>query len=60
MTGNDLIKLIQEDGVGDFEIQFRFSTVDDYGINLHDYDIDPVFLDIGYSEKIAYLTGNRD
>jgi len=60
MTGKELIKLIQDDKVEDFDILFRYSTTDEKGINLHTFDLDPVFLDIGYSERIAILTGDCD
>lgn len=57
ITGKKLIELIQKAQIEDFEIILRTSCVDETGFNLTDYTIDPVLLDVGYSDKIAFLKG---
>jgi len=57
ITGKELIELIRNAHIEDFEIIFRTTCIDEKGFILTDYTIDPVLSDIGYSEKIAFLTG---
>ena len=55
MRGNDIIKIIQENGLEDFEIKLNqltsFGTIDDWGVCLKTYFIDEL-VDIGHSDKI--------
>ena len=59
MKGEELIEMIKEYNVEDFDIVFRYSTTDKNGINLHDFILDRVPLDIGYSDKVCLITGTE-
>jgi hypothetical protein len=60
LKGKEIIEMIQEYKVEDFDIVFRYSTTDENGINLHDFILDRVPLDIGYSDKVCIITGSED
>ena len=61
MTGRELIKLIEQTGVQDFEIEVRLFEADgsNYGAKLRVFGIDNKFGDIGYSDKIVSLALNE-
>ena len=59
MKGKELIELIEDYELQDFDIIFRINDTEE-GYNLRDFSIDRIPLDIGYSDKRALLTGDEE
>lgn len=57
MTGQQLINLIEENDLKDFEVIINLfePKPGEWGIALRTFDINPELTDIGYSDKVAIL-----
>lgn len=58
MKGHQLIKLIQESGLEDFDFRFCVTEESDSFPNIRTFSVSGV-QDIGYSEKVVDLEGEK-
>jgi hypothetical protein len=58
MKGKDMIKIIQERKLEDFDLEFVLSGVTEHGINVKTFGIDEL-CDVGHSENAVSFNGDE-
>lgn len=58
MKGKDMVRLIQEHHLEDFNLEFVLSDVNELGINVRTFNIEGL-CDIGHSENVVSFDGDE-
>lgn len=58
MKGKDMIKIINERHLEDFDLEFVFTEINEFGINVRTFGIDEL-CDIGYSSNEVSFDGEE-